>query len=95
MQEQSFVEYILEGMGTILMAITVYFSKKTIDNIDDAGNKAAQNSLDLANFKTHVADNYAKAHTLERVHDRIDDANKQMDEISGNIKVILHKMGKL
>lgn len=88
-------EYFLEGCAAVLVAITAYFSKKTIDNIDTAEKEAAKNALDLANFKTHVADNYAKIHTLDRVHDRIDAVTVKVEDVASDVKLVLHKIGKL
>lgn len=96
MQEPSgtFLEYILEAVAAVLFGISAWFSKRTIENIDSAEKIAAQNTLELANFKAEVSDKYAKISTLERVHDRIDKVGEDVKEVSNDVKDILKAMAK-
>ena len=84
-------EYILNGALTLLLSIVGFFTKRVIQDVDkmkqahsDCKLDLANSKLDLANFKTEVSDNYVKQNTLERLHDRI-------DEVQRDIKTILQR----
>lgn len=87
----SILNYLWQTTIAVMLGIVAYFSKRQLDNIDSHGEKIAETSLDLEKFKTHVAANYVKENSLERVHDRIDDMWK---ELGGDIKKILEKLGE-
>lgn len=62
----------------------------------------SKNKDDLAEYKTHVAENYIKKDVIERVHTRLDGLaekeaverlSEEMSEIRTDIKSILKMMG--
>lgn len=86
---------ILGLIGGTGLAIIGFFTKRVIADVDKlkAGNSDCK--LDLANFKTEVANNYAKdasvQASLARIHDRMEMA---FTEIRTDIKKILMEVKK-
>ncbi len=79
----------LLGLLAVVTAMISFASKKLIGDVEALKKSDAECKLDLANFKTEVATNYAKDATvqssLSRIHDRI-------DSISDDIKQILQRV---
>lgn len=73
------------------IAIIGYFTKRTIDDLDEVSKKTHKLEVDLAEFKLHIANNYAKDATVQqslgRLHDR-------MDAIGEDIKLLIKEIGK-
>lgn len=80
--------WLIQGLLAALLAIVGFFTKGVIEDVNKMKESDAKCALDLANFKTDVANNYVKESTLSRIHDRI-------DTMQDDIKQILQKVGTL
>ena len=71
------IEWTFKGLVTLIMTAGGWTVSMLIRN-------TSKTKDDLAGHKLHVAENYAKADSLERIHDRI-------DEVSADIKTLLQR----
>lgn len=107
----SLIHFIYAGVASaitgLVMAVRWLFNRsvKLLDvKITDASDEAkeAKNAvidqkLALAEFKLHVAENFASnaniKESLDRVHDRIDEGNERDEVMQDDIKKILQLVG--
>lgn len=84
--EGNFADWLIKGVMGGLMAIIAFFTKQVVNDVNRLKEMQQSDKLDLANYKTEVANNYATQNSvqqsLSRIHDRIDD-------MSGDIKKLL------
>lgn len=77
------------GIGGLIIA---FFTQRIIGDVDYLKKSDVDAKLDLANFKTEVAKDYAKdqsvQQSLARIHDRLDDG---FGELRNDIKALLQK----
>lgn len=71
--EPSLISYLWEAAVMITVAFLSFFTKKTVNKVDNNALDITKQALDLERFKTFVSDTYVKESSLNRVHDRLDD----------------------
>lgn len=83
-------------LGISIMIIG-FFTKRTVEDVDDLRLRTHKNELDLANYKTEAATTFAKDQTIQsslsRIHERIDEGNQlnenKLKEIRDDVKSLL------
>ncbi len=88
--EGSAFDWLVKGALGILMGIVAFFTKQVVGDVARLKDSQHSDKLDLANYKTEVANNYATQKSvhdsLSRIHDRIDDVATDIKTILGKVK---------
>jgi hypothetical protein len=75
-EEHGLIDWLTKGLMATLMAIIAFFTKQVVADVSKLKEQHKDCQIDLANFKTQVANEYAKETTVQqsltRIHDRID-----------------------
>lgn len=95
------IGWVVGGISTTIAGVMGFLMKRTVTRLDDDLDAHEERlnehdrqhtscSLELANFKTEVANNYAKDATvqqsLSRIHDRIDEVSSDIKKLIGMVK---------
>lgn len=101
------ISWVIYTIGASVVAIMAFLMNRTVsrldsdmaahkDRLDDHDKQHNNCSLELANFKTEVANNYAKdasvQQSLARIHERIDTVNNSMDKGFGELRDDIKKL---
>lgn len=88
--DPSVIDWLFKAFATACMGIIAFFTKRVVNDVAELQRNSAKCEVDLANYKTHVSDNYAKETTMQqslsRIHDRIDDMATDIKTIISKVK---------
>ena len=81
--ETETVHWLMHAILVSYAGVITWLGKGVYSDVEKLKNNSHNCTLDLANFRTAVANNYVKEESMQnslaRVHDRIDEANKSAD----------------